>query len=198
MFARYASAVTTGTLVTFSLLYVMQSLLSMQPAVLSDPPPRLAVDWIKRKLPDEPPQPKEVLPDREDLTDVPQPPAHRLDEIGATNVRVPMASPPSGPVGGLHQEIRLVDGPLVALVRVRPVYPAIAIRKGMNGHVIVQFDVLADGTVANVTVVESSDGVFNNAAIQAARRFRFRPRVVDGVPLVTTGVQNLFRFEMQD
>jgi hypothetical protein len=50
MFARYASAVTTGTLMTFTLLYAMQGLIHLQPGAESEPRTRAIVDWIN--LPD--------------------------------------------------------------------------------------------------------------------------------------------------
>ena len=90
------------------------------------------------------------------------------------------------------------DGPLVSLIRVTPNYPGRAELDGLEGYAIVQFDVLADGSVANVSVVESSDRVFERPAIEAAKRFRFKPRVAEGVPQMTTGLRNLFRFEMNN
>lgn len=90
------------------------------------------------------------------------------------------------------------DGALVNLVRVGPVYPARAIAQGVEGHVIVQFDVTAEGKVVNIVIVESSNSVFDNAAIKAAARFKFKPRVVDGIALVSTGIQNLFTFRLDD
>ena len=91
----------------------------------------------------------------------------------------------------------MVDGPLVNMIRVKPVYPPPAARKGLEGYVIVQFDVLADGNVANVAVLESSNRVFEASAVRATKKFRFKPRVVDGVAMASTGIQNLFRFEME-
>jgi protein TonB len=62
----------------------------------------------------------------------------------------------------------------------------------------VQFDVLSTGTVANIQIVESSAAVFENSARKAAARFRFKPRVIDGVALESKGIQNLFRFHMEN
>jgi protein TonB len=90
------------------------------------------------------------------------------------------------------------DGPLVPLVRVSPTYPARAQQAGLEGWVLVQFDVLATGTVANIRVVESSAAVFENSARKAAARFRYKPRIIDGVAIETAGVQNLFRFHMEN
>ena len=36
------------------------------------------------------------------------------------------------------------------------------------------------------------------ALVKAAERFKFKPRVVDGVALSTRGVQNLFSFRLDD
>ena len=88
------------------------------------------------------------------------------------------------------------DGPLVAMVRVSPTYPTSMSTRGIEGWVTVQFDVLPDGTVGNVTVLASSNRSFERSAIQAAGRFRFKARVADGVPRTSTGVQYRFRFEL--
>jgi hypothetical protein len=36
----------------------------------------------------------------------------------------------------------------------------------------------------------SPNGVFDSAAIKAALKFKYKPKVVDGIPIVTAGVQN--------
>ncbi len=91
----------------------------------------------------------------------------------------------------------MLDGPLVAMVRVSPTYPARAEQMGLEGWVLVQFDVLADGTVSNVSIVDSSHSVFETSARRAAERFRFKAKVIDGVPIGTSGIQNLFTFQME-
>ena len=67
----------------------------------------------------------------------------------------------------------------------------------MNLLIGIQFDVLASGSVSNFRIVESSASAFENAARKAAARFRCKPRIVHGVAIKTTGVQNLFRFQME-
>ncbi|MGI9238023.1 MAG: energy transducer TonB, partial [Woeseiaceae bacterium] len=82
--------------------------------------------------------------------------------------------------------------------KVSPTYPSIAIARGLEGSVLVQYDVTTEGQVANVVVLESTHSLFNKAAIAAAYRFKYKPRTVDGVPYETEGLKNLFRFEMED
>ena len=61
------------------------------------------------------------------------------------------------------------------------VYPAAARANGVEGRVVVRYDVTAAGTVANAVVVESEPpGVFDDAALNAVRSWRFRPMVEGG------------------
>ena len=134
------------------------------------------------RLPEPPPTPRTILP---------------ADESAAAPVRIALATPsPSGTWEG-KVTVAANDGPLVAVLRVQPNYPARAVTQGLEGFVVVEFTVTPDGSTADHRVIESSHGLFESAAIRAAERFRFRPRVIDGVPVATRGVRNLFRFEME-
>ena len=62
----------------------------------------------------------------------------------------------------------------------------------------VSYDVMANGTVANVVVIESSNRLFDAAAIEAAYRFRYKPRIVDGIAQETYGLLNRFVFKMDE
>jgi periplasmic protein TonB len=65
--------------------------------------------------------------------------------------------------------------------RVEAQYPESALRNGVQGYVDVQFTITPEGTVTNATVVRSDPGdVFNKAALDAVRRWRYDPRVIDG------------------
>ena len=198
MLARYTSAISVGTLMTLALFYLMQALISMQPGVISDSLPRFAVDWIYEKVPEDPPPPIEKPFDKNKLIDIPRPPDRVIEGDDGISVVLKYDPAPPGPGSLIPTGLQMTDGPLVSLLLVRPTYPISAARKGLEGYVLVQFDVLSDGYVANVAVIESSNPVFESAAIKAAERFRFRPKVVDGVPQVSTGIQNVFRFRMED
>ena len=84
------------------------------------------------------------------------------------------------------------------MVRVKPAFPPKALRLGMDGFVTVQFDVSAAGKVVNLMVVESSHTLFEPAAVRAAMKFRFKPRVVDGEPVAVSGISYRFRFDLDD
>jgi protein TonB len=81
---------------------------------------------------------------------------------------------------------------------VTPQYPVRAAANGLEGTVLVQYDVTTMGTVENVVVIESSNRIFDQAAIDAVYRFRYKPGIVDGVPYGSKGLRDLFRFEMEE
>ena len=62
-----------------------------------------------------------------------------------------------------------------------PQYPPAALRAGIEGTVYLIVDVDANGNVTNVTVEKSSrNRDLDRAAMQAARKWRFNPAVING------------------
>lgn len=196
MFIRLSSAMIISSFMTVAIFYVMQSLIMLQGGALSPERPRFELGFqpriIERKVEVEPPQPFTELTEP-----LPPPPPRSGNDPDWAGPTIGVPAPPTAP-GNEHNTSFSFnsDGPLVAIVRVQPAYPARAAAQSLEGYVIVSFDVLANGTTANVVVLESSHRVFEESAIEAAQRFRFKARVVEGVPLVTHGVRNKFTFEM--
>jgi periplasmic protein TonB len=90
------------------------------------------------------------------------------------------------------------DGDAVAIVRVEPQWPREALIQGIEGWVRVEFTIRTDGSVANPRVIESEPGrLFNQSAIRAIQRWRFRPRMVDGRPVERTATQ-VIEFRLDD
>jgi protein TonB len=90
-------------------------------------------------------------------------------------------------------------GDLTPLVRVDPQYPAGALLHGIEGWVLVEFTVSATGSVTEAVVVDSEpEAIFDRAALQAVRRWRYSPHVVDGVPVSQPGVQVKLVFEIEE
>ena len=68
------------------------------------------------------------------------------------------------------------------------VYPINAHAAGVEGRVLVRYDVTADGRVENAAVVSAEpNGVFENAALAAVRSWRFRPSSKGGKPVKAPG-----------
>ena len=75
----------------------------------------------------------------------------------------------------------------VAISRPAPVYPREALRRGVGGTVRVQATVSPDGSVERMDVADSSGNRYlDRAAMEAVRRWRFKPAMRNGQPVSET------------
>lgn len=65
---------------------------------------------------------------------------------------------------------------------VGPDYPDIAKKAGLTGRVILRYKIDVDGSVSDVQVLEG-DEIFRKPAIDAVKRFRYKPAERDGKPV---------------
>jgi protein TonB len=83
------------------------------------------------------------------------------------------------------------------LVRIDPRYPASAASNGIEGFVTLTFSVSASGEVLNIEVIDAEPKrTFNRAAIQALRKWRYQPKMVDGSPSQMDGLQVRLDFNL--
>ena len=91
------------------------------------------------------------------------------------------------------------DGDYLPIVKVQPMYPRRALTRGIEGYVIVMFTVTRQGTTRDHVIVESKPrGIFDRAALRAATKFKYKPRIVDGQPIEVPGVKNKITFLIED
>lgn len=65
-------------------------------------------------------------------------------------------------------------------------YPTDAKKRGIEGAVVLRYDVTVEGFVKNVVVVSAQpSGIFEQAAQAYVTKWRFRPALLDGVPVPT-------------
>ncbi len=93
----------------------------------------------------------------------------------------------------LEEETRAIDFDARVLSRVPPQYPDRCQDRAKNKEsVIVEFDISSEGIPENVQVIESTNSCFNHSALSSVRKWRYRPRLVDGEPTtrkdVVTGI----------
>ncbi len=68
--------------------------------------------------------------------------------------------------------------------RVDPSYPAKASRDGIEGWVKLGFTVTASGAVTDISVIDANPSkVFNREARRALRKWKYKPRLIDGKPV---------------
>ncbi len=189
-------------LATAGLFLTMNGLLADSGEVLLDErPPLRIVEYVQDETPPLDPQKKwEVIEPEE----VKLPPVEDIPETSCDCEDVPTVGPiapepptlsESGPTFG-----GLADGAQLPLVRVQPQYPRRAMERGIEGYVVVSLTVAPDGTVPFDSILiadEEPVGVFDKAAKKAASKFKYKPKVVDGVAQAVSGVQYRFTFEFK-
>ncbi|CAG1007368.1 Protein TonB [Myxococcaceae bacterium] len=103
--------------------------------------------------------------------------------------------------GGLAVELATgggVDRDAVPQVRIQPDYPISARQKGIEGWVDVQFSVSPNGSVRNPVVVASEPkSIFDSAALQAVRGWKYSPKIKDGKPVERAGLRVRIRFDLE-
>lgn len=91
---------------------------------------------------------------------------------------------PAGAKYYSSKDLKAVESPL-------PEYPRRAKQEAIEGYTVVEFTVMADGTVVEPAVAESSNYLFGRAAVEAIESWKFEP-VVDGE--ATVPVRSTLRF----
>jgi periplasmic protein TonB len=104
---------------------------------------------------------------------------------------VPMSG--SGPfLGAFGQVDRTEEGDIVPLVRIQPQYPRDAAMNQIEGWVRIEFTIDETGSVRSPRVIEARPPrVFDREAIRAILRWKFKPRIVDGVAVPRQATQTI-------
>ena len=88
------------------------------------------------------------------------------------------------------------EGDYLPIVKVAPIYPQRALVRGIEGYCVVQYTVTRQGTTRDPFVIEDqcTSSMFHRASLQAALKFKYKPRVIDGQAVEVPGVQNKFTY----
>ena len=201
MIGRYVISIVTGVVVTLTLLFVMQWLIATGKGALTKPRERAQLDFVRVKrnenlntqevIPEKPPKPPETPPET---------PPQDMDNIDPDTPTIDVARPTimgGADIGGPGR-MNIAEGDYLPIVRVAPVYPSRALSRGLEGFVDMSFTVTATGTVKDPIVLQSTSSMFERAATRAVIKFKYKPRVVDGIPVEVPGVKTRITFELQD
>ena len=83
------------------------------------------------------------------------------------------------------------------ILRVSPVYPPRASRRGLEGWVEISFTITSEGTTADVQVIKGDPpGIFDRAAVQAIRKWKYKPQRQDGQVSARSDVHVIIKFEL--
>ncbi|WP_198674479.1 energy transducer TonB [Idiomarina tyrosinivorans] len=198
---RFFYALLAAAAMTIGLYYLMQSLITGGEGAFSEPPRGSVLDFVrvkqqeqvqqKERKPERPPEPKEPPPE------MPQPQMSESVDDSASAAMDFSADISSAADLGNGLSLQSSDGEYLPIVKVQAMYPRRALQRGIEGYVLVEFTVTPQGSVTNPHVVKAEpEGIFEQAAMDAVLKFKYKPRVVNGEPVAVEGVQNRITFEM--
>ncbi len=200
-FVRLAIGLVLGLVVTAGLFWMMQYLIATADRTLNESSAGHLLDFVRLKRdesiqrrqlkPEKPPQPK---------TPPPQPPTPKLEDLDPSAEKIAIAAVPVETdiemSGGFS--LGVGEGDYLPIVKVAPIYPARALQRGLEGYCVVEYTVTSLGTTKDPVVVQDqcTSSLWHRASLQAALKFKYKPRVIDGVAVEVPGVQNKFTYEI--
>jgi protein TonB len=201
---RWISSIIISLLITLALFWSMQKMISRTNKATDTKEDYKTIEFvqanlketkpeIKKELPPEP-KPKEKPPEMVEKvvsqttqTSTPQRPVSLNMDMPSVGkgIKVSQGRPQLlGPV-----KMAKMDSELTPMLQIRPIYPSRARMMGTEGHVTVRLEVNESGEVTKVTIVNSiPKGVFDSAVRRAVKRWKFRPKTVDGKAVEQSGV----------
>ena len=206
-------AVFFGVVTTVLLLYLMQSLIDSGEQAITNSNFGRMVDFVRIK--EEPiVQTRKRRPQPPPIPDQPPPPIKQqamVTELGgarSSKFYAPMVDIAMSATTGFYS-----DGEYMPILKVLPVYPQWALQRSMFGWVIVEFTVDDIGRVIDPIVIDNCveffshtrtqctdrpGRIFDKPAMDAAKKFKYKPKIVNGIAIATTGVRHLISFELDD
>jgi len=145
-----------------------------------------------RQIPRKPPPPRspppppkmEVAKAEARVSDMHKPSLPRLD--------LPLVGGEGMFIGEFGRVDRTGEGDIIPIVVIRPMYPREAAINGIEGWVRVEFTILPDGTVRDPRVIDADPPlVFNREALRAILKWKFKPRVVEGMAVERLATQTI-------
>ena len=198
---RYIIAIILAAAVTLGLFFLMHSLIKSGGSALTDAPKGSVLDFVrvkkdeaiekKDRKPQKPAKPEQQPPQmQQPQMDSPSPDNATSGMDFGADVTADLSLD-----GGLALESG--DGEYLPIVRVAAVYPRRALQRGIEGFVDVEFIVTKQGSVRDPKIIQASpEGIFEQAAIDATLKYKYKPRVVNGEAMEVSGVEVRVTFEI--
>jgi protein TonB len=199
---RLIVGILLGVVVTAGLFWFMQYLIETADGELNEGDSTNLVDFVRLKR-DESIQRRQLKPKKPPPPDAPppQPPTPQLDNLNPNAEKIAISAAPVETdiemSGGFS--LGVGEGDYLPIVKVAPIYPQRALSRGIEGFCVVQYTVTRQGTIRDPFVIEDqcTSSLFHRASVQAALKFKYKPRVLDGQAVEVPGVQNKFTYEIE-
>jgi protein TonB len=192
-----------ATVVTLGLFWLMQYLIETADRSLNEDSAGNLVDFVRVKR-DEAIERRQLKPKKPPPPDAPppQPPTPQLDNLNPNAEKIAISAVPVETdiemTGGFS--LGVGEGDYLPIVKVAPIYPNRALTRGVEGYCVVQYTVTRQGTTKDPIVIEDqcTSSLFHRASLNAALKFKYKPRIMDGEAVEVPGVQNKFTYEITE
>ena len=156
----------------------------------------------ERRVPKKPPPPKEPPPPQQQQEQQKQKVVTAIVNIQIDNLDTSLDGQGIY-IGGLGAQqgdfSGFGDGDAIPTYSPKPNYPQQANLKGITGFVRFKFDIGADGSPSNISIIEEKPrGVFRKEGKKAIRKWKFKPRIVNGQPVIQRGMSYKLVFELDE
>ncbi len=85
------------------------------------------------------------------------------------------------------------------IFRINAIYPRRALLQRIEGFVVLKFDITETGQTDNVSVMQASPPqIFNESAIQALRKWKYKAKIENGRPVRQKNLEVTLVFEMEN
>ncbi|GAC28545.1 energy transducer TonB [Brumicola pallidula] len=198
---RIIVSILLGASIAFGLFVVMAKLIENDGKAMGALPPPPVIDIVMQKPDDElqtrvrkppPPPPPPQEPPKIELVEPDQ---------ADPNASGFSLSIPSVDTGGITTSVggigAMRDGDASPIVRIPPDYPPQAARDGKEGWVRLSFTINELGGVEDVDVIDADPKrIFDRNAKRALRKWKYRPKIVDGVAQKQFGLEVQLDFKL--
>lgn len=200
---RFLVSLLTGAAVTFGLFALMAYLISSSDrgqdkieenivVEVNTTPPKSSAD-TRRRVPPPPPPPPKVPP--KPAQPEPEPASNTAGGISFNAPSLDMGNSIDGMAAPGSGFMR--DGEATPIVRIDPKYPPQAARDGIEGWVKLSFTINEIGGVEDVEVLDAEPKrVFDKEAKRALRKWKYKPKVVEGKPQRQPGLSVQLDFKI--
>jgi protein TonB len=193
-----------AAVITFGLFWLMQFLISMEGTGPDDAKRGRLIEFVRLKRDSDLELKDRRLPEKKEQEEQPPPPDMNLSATPKPGQETLAIAAPRSDFdldisGGPHLGGPASDADVIPLVRVLPQYPPRASARGIEGWVIVEFTITAAGTVKDPIVIDADPpGIFNRAMLRAIRKWKYKPKIEEGVAVERKGVRVRQNFEMDE
>jgi protein TonB len=201
-FFRIALATIAGIAVAATLTLFMHILIEFSQHELDESTKANFLDFVRVKR-EESSQRKKPKPNRPETKQAPPAaaaPQAEQENMNDSLLAVPIPSTSQSinvEMGGMG--ISTGDGEYLPIVKVAPAYPIKAAAESKEGECTVEYTVTATGSTKDITFLPGlCPRIFVRASIAAAKRFKYKPRVINGEAIDVPNVKNRFVFTLEN